>query len=57
MSAKLCANCGKKLYPSRLAAIRSALYGSGQSGIPLRVYHCPAGPGWHLTKQRKREAA
>jgi hypothetical protein len=50
---KPCPACSKQLYPSRMSAISAAIYSSGRTGTPLRIYHCPVSAGWHLTHKAK----
>ena len=46
-----CQTCSKLSFPDEDAAIRSAIKTSRlRGGLPLRVYECPAGTGFHLTK-------
>lgn len=52
-----CEPCGKHAYASEQSAIRWALIRSKHAGRPLRVYRCPEGNGYHLTKQVRRSAA
>jgi len=40
----------KNLYLSELEAVDMANYRRSSDGVPLRVYACPDGGGWHLTK-------
>lgn len=46
-----CPACGKHAYPNEYAAYGAALRRSRSVG-PLRVYACPEGHGWHITKRR-----
>ena len=46
--------CPKALYPSYRSAVRRLLLSLKHGEMSLRIYRCPAGRGWHLTKQRKR---
>jgi hypothetical protein len=57
MGTKSCGCTGKRLYRSYGAAVGGVLGGMRKSGNALRIYRCPNNRGWHLTKQRKREAA
>lgn len=51
---KTCAMHGKKIYPTRNAAIRAALRYSRSRGTALRVYADPACGSVHLTSKVKR---
>lgn len=42
----------KKRYAVERHAISAVLRAARRSGLPLRVYRCPACHGWHLTKRR-----
>lgn len=44
-----CPVCGKIAFPSRAAAAATRARMSER----LRIYECPAGKGWHLTKQAR----
>lgn len=48
---KRCEACGKHAYTTQTSAYRWALIRSRHAGRPLRVYPCPVGNGFHLTKQ------
>lgn len=51
------AACGKRRYSTPQEALNVASHRVGYRGTRtrlLRVYHCPACNGWHLTKQRRR---
>lgn len=51
----LCRTQKKITYPSKTAAIGSAIRSSKRRGVPLRhYYHADCG-GWHLTKQPRDE--
>lgn len=52
-----CGECGKHSYVTMTSAFRWALIRSRATGRPLRVYTCPQGHGYHLTKQVHRVAA
>ena len=45
-----CSHCGKNIYNDKLEAQGVANYREQEDGIPLNVYPCPFGNGWHLTK-------
>ena len=51
MSAKVCADQGKHMYPGQLAAIRAALSYSKKRGTALRPYYHHACRSWHLSKR------
>ena len=40
----------KELYRSEDGALRRARFVEEDEGVRLRVYRCPYGGGWHLTK-------
>lgn len=48
-------SCARKnRYPTREVAETAALRCEAERGVPLRVYHCDACGGWHLTHREKR---
>lgn len=53
--AKRCKACGKCRYRNYGHAISALLYANKRTGTPLRIYPCPTGRGFHLTKQPKRD--
>jgi hypothetical protein len=48
--ATFCKPCQKSTYHSQSQALRVLLRAAGRSGDALRIYHCPIGSGYHLTK-------
>jgi hypothetical protein len=46
----------KKLYATETAARDTAYYRQRESGETLRVYPCPSGKGYHLTKTPGNDA-
>jgi hypothetical protein len=52
-----CGSCQKRIYENQTKAYRFALICSRRAGHGLRVYPCPQGNGFHLTKQVQRVAA
>jgi len=53
MALGMCKDQGKKIYPSRTAAIRAALSYSRKRGTPLRTYWHKACGGYHLSSKPK----
>lgn len=51
----LCKAQKKITYPSKTAAIGSAIRSSRRRGVALRPYFHSACGGWHLTKQPREE--
>ncbi|MDR2659613.1 MAG: hypothetical protein LBC27_06450 [Spirochaetaceae bacterium] len=55
-TAKLCVHCRgsdgkeKEIYETPEAACRRAAYIKEERGVTLKIYQCPKGNGWHLTK-------
>ena len=47
---KKCSECHKAAYKSKSDAERRADIIYREKGTSLRVYECPYGNGWHLTK-------
>lgn len=47
----LCATTGKHQHPTYERAASVALRSSRRAGHPLRIYPCPHGKHWHLTKR------
>jgi len=47
---KTCANCASKYIYRTEADARQMVKLKRQRGIRLKVYICPVGNGWHLTK-------
>ncbi len=45
-----CHRCSKELYASENGASTRAKILQKEQGVSLRVYPCPGGGGWHLTK-------
>ena len=46
-----CVPCSKESYETRECAERRAAILLDERGVRLRVYACPVGDGWHLTKR------
>lgn len=51
-----CESCGKNRYRSYRSALHTLLRVAHRTGLALRIYHCPTGKGFHLTKQPKRDS-
>lgn len=56
MRASAC-SCGKRCHPDDESAIAAAIRLSARRGLGLRVYACPEGAGYHLTKRPTYSAA
>lgn len=54
---RMCDVCHKRAYDNQTIAYRWALICSRRAGRPLRVYPCPVGHGFHLTKRVRVVAA
>jgi hypothetical protein len=52
-----CQRCGKNSHPTWRSAVRAVLASCKTYGCAYRIYRCPAGTGYHLTTQPKRETA
>lgn len=53
----MCQGCGKRAFATEAQARQDLAYNRTVGGrgeeVPLRVYPCPRGNGYHLTKQQK----
>jgi hypothetical protein len=50
MTATICLTSGKHRHPTWAATVGPALRAAKRSGRPMRIYHCPACGGFHMTK-------
>jgi hypothetical protein len=48
-----CLVCDKQAYTTQAAAQRRADIQREEQGLYLRVYQCPSGLGWHLTRRKQ----
>lgn len=52
-AAKKCEPCGKMRYRSYDLALHVLLTQSGRCQVALRIYECPHGKGYHLTRRTR----